>query len=156
MAKAKHPKDYSFNSFQMKLSMVKEAKFSRASSPTMVRELCEDIANLSQEAFVVLTLNAKNNVIDKHMVTLGLIDASLVHPREVFKRAIMDDAASIILVHNHPSGDITPSAEDIRVTNQLIAAGKILDIQVIDHVIVSTSKHNPFLSFVEANICTFR
>lgn len=155
MARAKHPKDYSFNSFKMTLPMVKEAKFTRASSPTMVRELCDDIAKLAQEAFVVLTINVKNNVIDKHIVTLGLVDASLVHPREIFKRAIMDDASSVILVHNHPSGDITPSLEDIRITKQLIEAGLILDIRVMDHVIVSSDKNNPFLSFVEANICNF-
>ena len=81
------------------------------------------------------------------LVTRGLLDASLVHPREVFREAIAERAAAVILVHNHPSGDPTPSAEDRAVTAQLVAAGRLLDIPVHDHVIVGRGR---YVSFAEA------
>ena len=84
----------------------------------------------------MLCLNAKNQVLDRILVSLGLVDASLVHPREVFRGAIVAGASALVLVHNHPSGDPTPSAEDVRVTRQLVEAGEILDIKVLDHVII--------------------
>ena len=81
-------------------------------------------------------LDVKNRVIGIHTVSIGTLNASLVSAREVFKAAILCNAASIILAHNHPSGDLTPSPEDIQVTDVLRKAGKLLDIEVLDHVIV--------------------
>lgn len=101
-----------------------------------VSVLCRDMKDLAQECFQVLTLNTKHKLISRNMITLGLVNASLVHPREIFRQAILDNAAAIILVHNHPSGDTTPSAEDIRITKQLIDAGRIVDIKVLDHIII--------------------
>ena len=89
-----------------------------------------------REHFVTLMLDAKSRVIGLHTVSIGTLCASLVSAREVFKAAILSNAASIVLGHNHPSGDVTPSPEDIHVTGLLKKAGAILDIEVLDHVII--------------------
>jgi len=94
------------------------------------------ITDAKQEEFHIVTLDTKNQVIDAHPITVGTLDASLVHPREVFRAAIKDAASSIILVHNHPSGDPTPSPEDHRVTERLTECGKMLGIQVLDHIVL--------------------
>jgi DNA repair protein RadC len=95
------------------------------------------LGDLDREAFVIMGLSVKNHVLGVHVVSIGSLDSTIVHPREVFTPALLMKAASIIVAHNHPSGDPTPSAEDRRVTERLIEAGKILGIEVIDHVIVS-------------------
>jgi DNA repair protein RadC len=89
-----------------------------------------------QEEFWVFTLNTRHRVVGATMVTRGILDASLIHPREVFRAALLDNAASIIIAHNHPSGDPTPSPEDRAVTRQLREAGKALGIPLLDHVVV--------------------
>jgi DNA repair protein RadC len=89
-----------------------------------------------QEEFHVVTLNTKNQVIDTHPITVGTLDANLVHPREVFRAAIKDAAGSVIFVHNHPSGDATPSKEDLAVTRRLESAGELLGIKVLDHIVL--------------------
>ena len=145
----------------VQLPLVREAKGSRVRTPAEVALLCADLKDLAQEAFHVLVLNAKNNLIERQMVTMGIADASLVHPREVFRTAIQCNASGVLLVHNHPSGDPTPSAEDIRITRQLIEAGKIIDIKVLDHVIVgrnsgeSNNDGQGFISIRESGLCTF-
>lgn len=93
-------------------------------------------AELPCEHFVAILLNTKNHVLAVTTVSVGSLNASIVHPREVFQRAILANSASIILVHNHPSGDPTPSPEDISLTKALVEAGKLLDIGVLDHIIV--------------------
>ena len=105
-------------------------------SPEAAAPFLEDMRDLTQEAFCVLTLNTKNRVIKRHLVSLGTVNSTLVHPREVFRPAITDGAASIIVAHCHPSGDASPSAEDTRITKKLIEAGKTIEIPVIDHLIV--------------------
>jgi DNA repair protein RadC len=92
-----------------------------------------------QEEFHIVTLDTKHKPIRTHQITVGTLDASLVHPREVFRAAISDSASAILLVHNHPSGDPTPSPEDRQVTDQLTEAGKLLGITVLDHIIVAKS-----------------
>ncbi|MFK7767578.1 MAG: DNA repair protein RadC [Mariniblastus sp.] len=94
------------------------------------------ISDGKQEEFHIITLDTKNQVIDTHQITVGTLDASLVHPREVFRAAIKDAASSIILTHNHPSGDPTPSREDIAVTRRLTESGKTLGIDVLDHIVL--------------------
>jgi DNA repair protein RadC len=89
-----------------------------------------------REHFVVLLLNTQHRAIGLHTVTVGTLDASLVHPREIFKPAILASAASIILAHNHPSGEPGPSADHRAVTRQLCSAGELLGIDVLDHVIL--------------------
>ncbi len=89
-----------------------------------------------QEHFYILMLNTKNNIIGEQLVSKGTLDASIIEPREVFRSAIKNSASRIILIHNHPSGDPKPSKEDIDVTKKLIESGKMLNIQVLDHIII--------------------
>lgn len=100
-----------------------------------------DMGNLDREHFVVLYLDRKNHVNAIQTVSIGGLHSSLVHPREVFKPAIVASSAAIILVHNHPSGDSTPSTEDINITRRLIEAGKILGIEVLDHVVIGNNEY---------------
>ena len=94
------------------------------------------LRDLPQEEFHALLLNTRHRVIREVAVTRGILDASLIHPREVFRVAVVEGAAGVILVHNHPSGDPTPSAEDRAVTRQLAEAGRALGIPVLDHVVI--------------------
>ncbi|HEX7243026.1 MAG TPA: DNA repair protein RadC [Longimicrobiaceae bacterium] len=107
------------------------------------------LRDLPHEEFHVLLLNTQNEVMRDLQITRGTLDASLVHPREVFRAAVTEAAASIILVHNHPSGDPTPSEEDAAVTEELRGAGDTLGIEVLDHVIVGEGR---YVSFVEAGL----
>jgi DNA repair protein RadC len=94
-----------------------------------------------QEYFICVTLNGAGEILGNRTITVGLLNHSLVHPREVFAEAITDRAASIICVHNHPSGSLEPSSQDIAITTQLRDAGAIIGIQLIDHIIVSKNGH---------------
>ena len=100
--------------------------------------LC-DLKYESQEHFVVITLDNANHVIARHTVTVGLANQTPAAPREVFRPALMDNASSIIVAHNHPSGSTEPSEEDMAITRLLISAGKIMKIPVLDHIIISKS-----------------
>ena len=141
----------------IQLPLIRESRKERIRTPEDAARLCSDIRDLAQETFHVLMLNAKNNLINRVMATIGILDASLVHPREVFRQAVMENAAVVVLVHNHPSGDSTPSAEDIRITKQVIEAGKILGIQVMDHVIIGRESDGSrgFASMREQGLCDF-
>lgn len=99
---------------------------------------------LAQEYFMILHLDSKNRIIKNETVSIGTLNSSLIHPREVFKSAIKESANSIILVHNHPSGDPTPSEEDEQITERLFDAGELLNIKVLDHVIIGTEKYYSF------------
>nr|WP_261133310.1 DNA repair protein RadC [Bacillus sp. Marseille-Q3570] len=100
----------------------------------------DEMRFLSQEHFVCIYLNTKNQVLHKQTVFIGSLNASIVHPREVFKEAMRRSAASIICFHNHPSGDPNPSREDIEVTQRLSECGKIVGIDVLDHIIIGDRK----------------
>jgi len=95
----------------------------------------------AQEVFGILILNTKNKIVAAHEVSRGALNSSLVHPREVFKPAVLHNAASIICFHNHPSGDPEPSRDDIEVTKRLVEAGKIMGIEVLDHIIVGEDRY---------------
>lgn len=110
-------------------------------SPQKVATLLKDIRDKKQEHFVVLTLDGANRLIAKRTITIGTLTSSLVHPREVFADAITDRAASIIVVHNHPSGNLEPSKADLEVTNRLKRAGDLLGISLIDHIVISKNDH---------------
>lgn len=97
----------------------------------------EELRYLQKEHFMVLFLNTKNHVIGRETMSIGSLNASIVHPREVFRSAISRSSASIICLHNHPSGDPTPSPEDIEVTRRLTEAGRIVGIEVLDHIIIA-------------------
>lgn len=107
------------------------------------------LQDLPVEEFHVAILDAQHRLERDVLVTRGLLDASLVHPREVFREAIAERAAAVVLVHNHPSGDPTPSAEDRAVTSQLVAAGRLLDIPVHDHVVIGRGR---YVSFAETGL----
>ena len=99
-----------------------------------------------QETFMILLLDSKNRIVKDEIISIGTLNASIIHPREVFKSAIRESANSIILVHNHPSGDPKPSVEDEQITKKLFEAGELLNIKILDHVIVGKDK---FWSFKE-------
>jgi DNA repair protein RadC len=107
------------------------------------------LRDLTVEEFHVLALDSQSRVVRDVLVTRGLLSSALVHPREVFRAAIAEAAAGLIVVHNHPSGDPTPSPEDRAVTRQLVEAGRLLDLPVYDHVIVAGDR---YLSFVNAGL----
>lgn len=105
--------------------------------PADVFEQCRDLKGFAKEVFKVFLLDSNNVVIASEIVGIGTLSCSVIHPREVFKLAILKSANSVILAHNHPSGNTEPSDEDIMVTEKLRQAGEILGIKVLDHVIVS-------------------
>lgn len=109
-----------------------------------VLPLLDDIASKQQEHFVCISLNGANEVIERRIVTVGLLDKSQVHPREVFADVISDRAASVVFAHNHPSGELSPSSSDLKIHEQLTEAGKILGIRILDHIIVSKKGHISF------------
>lgn len=109
----------------------------------------QDGIDKQKEHFFVIHLDARNRVKFLELVSIGILNASLVHPREVFCRAVRECSSQIILAHNHPSGDVEPSQEDIATTRRLIQAGEILGIQVLDHLIYTKGE---FCSFKEKGI----
>jgi DNA repair protein RadC len=126
----------------------------RIQGPADVYELCApSLRDLRQEEFRILLLNTQHAVLRELTVTRGTLDASVVHPREVFRAAISESAAAVILVHNHPSGDPAPSREDRDVTDQLTAAGRLIGIPVLDHVVVGDGR---YVSFVEMGLLDAR
>ena len=108
--------------------------------------LLEEMRYLKKEVFKVVLLDTKNNVIAISDVSVGCLDSTVVHPREVFIEAIKNSSAAIILVHNHPSGEVEPSCEDKNITNRIVECGKIIGIRVLDHIIIGDGN---FLSFKE-------
>jgi len=109
-----------------------------------VLPLIDRITNKQQEYFICISLNGANEVIENRTVTVGLLDRSQVHPREVFADVITDRAASVIFAHNHPSGALEPSNSDLKIQEQLAEAGKILGIKVLDHIIISKKGYYSF------------
>jgi DNA repair protein RadC len=124
----------------------------RVRAPADVIPLLKRYVNKRQEHFLVLTLNGGQQVIRVHIVTIGTLNRTLIHPREVFVRAIKDHAASLILAHNHPSGNVEPSREDQEATGRLVRAGSLLGIEVLDHLIFGGSS---YFSFREAGTIPF-
>lgn len=109
----------------------------------------KDLRSHKKEYFVIFYLDTRNQEIKREIISIGSLNANLVHPREVFEPAVRHLTSQIILAHNHPSGDTTPSKDDLEITNRLVKAGKILGIEVIDHIIVTKNK---FLSFKETGV----
>lgn len=108
--------------------------------------LLDDIMNHKQEHFIVLSVDSGRRLITKRVVFIGTVDSVMAHPREIYAEAIADFATGIIVAHNHPSGDPSPSKQDIATTQQLVAAGQILGVTLIDHVIVAGRRHYSFLA----------
>lgn len=113
-----------------------EDRFTIRSPEDAAAYLMTDMTSLKQEHFVVLFMNVKNEVLHKQTIFIGSLNSAIVHPREIFREAVKRSAASIICAHNHPSGNPTPSPEDIEVTKRLTEAGALMGIEVLDHVII--------------------
>ncbi len=119
-------------------------RYSQSKKPVKKITCAEDVFNYfnerlkdkKEEYFYILTLNTKNHITGEYLISKGVLDSAIIHPREIFKPAIKNSAFKIILVHNHPSGDPNPSQEDLDITKQIIAVGKHIDIKVLDHVII--------------------
>ena len=140
-----------------KLELVKESNSAydlsgkKVSSPMDAAVIAREVFNTdsqAEEIFGILTLDTKNNVNGVFEVSRGSLNSSIVHPREVFKRAFLQNASTIILVHNHPSGECEPSHEDILLTNRLDECGKILGVKILDHIILGEA----FYSFKEEGL----
>jgi len=124
-----------------RISMRAARKYTVVSSPDDAAALVMPVLREEvREHFMLLILDTKNHVIAMPVISIGTLSGSLVHPREVFREAVRNSASSIILVHNHPSGDPTPSKEDCLVTARLVEAGKMMDIPVCDHIIIGDDK----------------
>lgn len=111
----------------------------------------EELVALDREHFVLITLDSKNRTIGYHTISVGSLSTSVVHPREVWKSALLDSAAAVVFIHNHPSGDPAPSREDRDCTNRLVEASKILGIRVLDHIVFG---ENDYFSFADAGLLT--
>lgn len=132
-----------------RLELVKEESHkyeveTRISCPKDIYEVLTKVCRIqcnAEEVFILITLNTKNIITGYFEVHRGTINTSLVHPREVFKRALLNNASNIMVAHNHPSGDPNPSKEDIQITERLKEAGNLLGINLIDHIIVGDDKY---------------
>lgn len=113
-------------------------------SEDIYQYLKNEIQDKKNECFYAILLDTKNVIISKEVISIGTLDASIVHPREAFKPAIKKSAKSIVFAHNHPSGDFTPSKDDFRTTQRLVEAGEILDIEVLDHIIIGKDGYYSF------------
>ncbi len=129
-------------------SKLKKGGYSKKinSSKDVYNLLYDELSSLHQEHFIVIYLDVQNKIISKEIVSKGILNATLVHPREIFISAIKNAANSIVLVHNHPSGELTPSNNDNRITRQLVDVGKIIGIEVIDHVIISSEGYKSIMN----------
>ena len=121
----------------------------RYTAPRQVFDTFSFLMQETKEMFITLHLDGKNRIICMDLVSIGSLNQSIVHPREVFKTALLSNAAAVILVHQHPTGDPTASSEDISITRRLKEAGEIMGIKVLDHIIVGEGE---YLSFVERGI----
>lgn len=120
--------------------LIPDERLSVRSPQDAAEFMMDELQHLTQEHFVCLFLNTKNEVIGKETIFVGSLNASIVHPREIFRKAIQRASAAIICLHNHPSGDPTPSAEDRHVTSRLKEAGRIVGIEVLDHIIIGEQR----------------
>ncbi len=140
----------------LKVIKEKEEKYSleqRINKPEVAHDVAIKVLEMHErpeEIMALITLDTKNKITGVFVVSTGTINASLVHPREIFKRAMLQNAASIILMHNHPSGDPDPSVEDIEITRRLVEAGNIIGISILDHVIIG-DEYN-FYSMAENSV----
>jgi len=133
-------------------------RHSQAQKPIKKITCAEDVFNhfherlkdKKQEEFWILMLNTQNNIIGEHMVSKGILDATIIHPREVFKPAIKNSAAKIILVHNHPSGGVEPSEEDVEISTKILHTGEEIGVWVADSVIISNEKWNSIKQLISS------
>jgi len=131
----------SVNIYRLKMVREESVKYGETilKAPIEINTLARKVMHLdeaAEENFVIICLNTKNRIAGVHTISVGTLNSSLVHPREVFKAAILNNASAIICLHNHPSGDPEPSRDDIETTQRLVNAGNVLGVKVLDHVII--------------------
>jgi len=123
---------------------VNDTNLPTISTPKDVVAQLTDLRHNKKEHFIALYLNARNQLVYKETISMGTLNANLVHPREVFEPALKHSAAGIMVAHNHPSGDPKPSEDDLEITKRLVEAGKMMGVELLDHVIIATSNHFSF------------
>ncbi|HEY4694728.1 MAG TPA: DNA repair protein RadC [Candidatus Nanoarchaeia archaeon] len=133
-------------SFELARRLLKNKQTSLILTPKDVWEELKDIRDNKKEHFIVFFLDTRNQEIKRETIAVGSLNVNLIHPREVFEPAVKHVAAQIIISHNHPSGDVSPSREDETVTKQLINAGQVLGINILDHIIVAGDNYFSFAS----------
>lgn len=137
---------------KIRIMEIEEPKFPyKFSTSADAHKAVKDYGKADRECFLVLFLNATNVLIDSEVLTVGALDTAAVYPREVLKSAILRNASSIIVAHNHPSGDLTPSRADIEITRQVMAACAIVQIRMLDHIILG---RNTYLSMADSGEIT--
>ena len=120
----------------------------RYTSPSMIFDTFNYLQDETKEYFIALHLDGKNRIICVDIVSQGSLNQSIVHPRELFKTALLSSAAALLLIHNHPTGDPTPSSEDLEVTRRLREVGDLIGVKVLDHIIIGST----YYSFVERGV----
>ncbi|MHC1636539.1 MAG: hypothetical protein QIT36_gp060 [Methanophagales virus GBV301] len=128
----------------LRFMMIKEATEEKLNSPEKIYRFMQSEAKIDRECVWVLHLNTRLKLIEKELVSMGTIDTALVHPREVFKKAILNGSSSIIVIHNHPSGNPTPTEEDERIAKKLKQSGEILGIPLEDFIVISSKGYTSF------------
>ena len=134
-----------FRELSHRIDLEKSSRVKSFHHPKDIYNYLYEMRDLPQEQFRIVLLNNKNRIICQKLITQGTINASIVSPREVFHVATKHLAASLIIVHNHPSGDFNPSKEDLLATRSLVSAGKLLEIPILDHIIISSDGYFSFL-----------
>jgi DNA repair protein RadC len=135
-----------------KLSQLLQEK-KKITGPSDIAKWCSFFSTAKKEYFVVLLLDGAHNIIQSEVVSIGTLNRTIVHPREVFLPAVQHSAGAVILVHNHPSGSLEPSREDLEITERLVKAGEVIGINVLDHLIVHDTLHR---SMLEKGDCNFQ
>ena len=135
--------------FELGKRLLKDKKAEIYLKPKEIWEELKDLRDHKKEHFIIFYLDSRNQEIKREIISVGSLNANLVHPREVFEPAVRHLAAQIVLAHNHPSGDPEPSKDDLEITKRLIESGKILGIEVVDHIIITKTG---FISFKEKNL----
>ena len=125
------------------------SKYELTNPQSVVKAVRASIQDKAKEHFKLVLLNVRNSILATSTISVGTVNASLVHPREVFKKAIAHGASSVVLAHNHPSGNPEPSEDDVKLTQRLVEAGRLLGIEVLDHIIVTNRN---FVSFKERGL----
>lgn len=129
-------------------NQVKKSKTKISSAKDVFDLLNDELKEKTKENFYVILLNTKNKILKIEKISIGILDATIIHPREIFKPAIKNSAARIILAHNHPSGDPSPSDEDLNITKKIMSIGELIGIEVIDHIIIGNEN---YWSYLESN-----
>jgi DNA repair protein RadC len=135
--------------FELGKRLLKDKKAKIYLKPKEIWEELKDLRDHKKEHFVIFYLDSRNQEIKREIISVGSLNANLVHPREVFEPVVKNSVAQIILAHNHPSGDPEPSEDDLEITKRLVESGKILGIEVVDHIIITKTG---FISFKEKNL----